>query len=157
MSLALSMQEARIRVVAMDGRSSEASIFLHSIGGSGSGPETILSCLNDRQLSFLPVRIGEPVELINLDGVVYLEVEGRPPEVERYEEVSALRAPVALELFGGERLEGDLLYARPPSHSRVSDLLNSRDERFLLLVTPGRTLFVRRAAILRARELPPPA
>lgn len=152
MSLAITMQEARIRVVAMDGMGAEASLFLHTVGESGYGPQTILRRLNDPQVSFLPVRVGDRVELVNLESIAYLAVEGRPPEVAALEEVCASKARVALVLASGEGLEGDLLYEQPPGQSRVSDLLNNPQDRFLLLVNDGQTRFVRRGAILRVRE-----
>ena len=61
----------------------------------------------------------------------------------------AVHSDVELELDCGELLSGELIYEAPPGTDRVSDLLNSRAARFLLLVSGQRTLCVRRDAVAR--------
>jgi hypothetical protein len=150
-SFALAMQDEPIRIVGTDGRVAQASLFLHAVADRSSRPETIGSRLNDLAVSFLPVRRDERIELVHLAWVAYVAVAGRPLDVAAREEVGARRAAVELDLVGGETLKGELLYELPAGNSRVSDLLNSAGERFLLLLSESETLFVNRAAIVRAR------
>jgi hypothetical protein len=150
-SFALAMQDEPIRIVGTDGRVAEGTLFLHAVAERSSRPETVGARLNDLAVSFLPVRRDGSIELVHLAWVAYVAVAGRPLDVANREEVGARRAEVELDLVGGETLKGDLLYELPAGHSRVSDLLNSPGERFLLLLAGAETLFVNRAAILRAR------
>ena len=151
MSYALAMQDEPIRIVGTDGRVAEASLFLHAVADVSSRPETIGARLNDRAVAFLPVRRDGRVELVHLAWVAYVAVAGRPLDVAAREEVGARRAEVALDLVGGATWRGELLYELPAGNARVSDLLNSPGERFLLLIAGTETLFVNRAAIVRAR------
>ena len=151
MSYALAMQDEPIRIVGTDGRVAEASLFLHAVADRSTRPETIGARLNDGAVAFLPVRREERVELVHLAWVAYVAVAGRPRDVAAREEVGARRAAVELDRVGGETLRGELLYELPAGNARVSDLLNSPGERFLLLLAGSETLFVNRAAIVRAR------
>jgi len=151
MSWALEVLEAPLRVVGRDGREATASLFLHAVGEHGGRPETIGERLNDRAARFVPLRRGGAVELTNLDWIAYVAAPGKLPEAAAQEATGARRAAVELELAGGATLAGELLYARPAGSARVSDLLNAGEERFLLLVTAEETLFVHRAAVVRAR------
>ncbi len=78
-----------------------------------------------------------------------MELAETAPEVERSDEVGARHTHVRLELCCGETVEGELVYEAPATTDRVSDLLNDRAPRFVLLAGDGRTLFVRRDAIDR--------
>ncbi len=121
------------------------------VGEDGARPQTISERLNDRSARFLPIRIGERFELVNTDWIAYVACPGRTRDVAEREEVGAHCERAELDLAGGATLRGELLYELPPGHSRVSDLLNAPNQRFLLLVTETETLFVRRAAVRRAR------
>lgn len=153
MSLALETREAPVRIVELDGRQTEGALFLHTLGDQESRLETISRRLNDVEATFLPVRVNGGIDLVHLAWVAYVAADGRSGDVGRLEEVGARRAPVTLELAHGETVTGELLYAAPADQSRVSDLLNSGGERFLLLLAPDSTLYVHRAAIRRARAL----
>jgi hypothetical protein len=151
MSLAVEVRDVPLRIVAFDGRAVAGSLFLHLVGERGRRPERLADRLNDPEVRFVPVRLEGRVELLNLAWVAYVAAPGRLPEIADREAVGCRSAHVELELAGGAELAGDLLYELPAGHARVSDLLNSPGERFLLLVTPDETLFVHRAAIVRAR------
>jgi hypothetical protein len=151
MSLAVEVRDVPLRIVAFDGRAIAGSFFLHLVGDHGGRPETVGDRLNDPETRFVPVRVEERVELLHLAWIAYVACPGELPEVAEREAVGCRRERVELELAGGARLAGELLYALPPGHARVSDLLNTAGERFLLLLAAGETLFVNRAAIVRAR------
>jgi hypothetical protein len=151
MSWAVEVRETPMRVVGRDGAEVNASLFLHAVGEHGGRPETIGERLNDRGARFVPLRRGGAVELTSLDWIAYVAAAGKLPEATAHEAAGARRAAVELDLAGGATLAGELLYSRPAGSARVSDLLNSGEERFLLLLTAEETLFVHRAAVVRAR------
>lgn len=151
MSYALEVSNLPVRLHTADGRVVEAEVFLHAVGGSGR-PETLEDRLNDPDLRFLPCRVAGRVELVHLERVAVVEALAPLPELERLAEIGAVRQSVEVELAGGRALQGELVYSRPPGSQRVSDLLNSGNERFLLLVDgAARALYVRRDELLRVR------
>jgi hypothetical protein len=152
MSLALATEVVPLRIVGLDGRAVEAGVFLRAGAERAEARERLDHKLNDPELVFLPVKLGAKIELVHLAWVAYFACAGRPPEVAAREEVGAQRERVELELAFGELVEGELLYTLPSGHARVSDLLNDPAERFLLLLAERETLFVHRAAIVRARS-----
>jgi hypothetical protein len=150
MSLAVETRVLAVRIVALDSRASEAELFLHTVADRTARPESLDDRLNGGY-AFVPVRVAGRIELLNLDHIAYVACAGESPEVAARLEVGAHREAAELDLVHGETLAGELVYTLPPGHARVSDLLNSPTERFLLLVAAGSTLFVNRAAVVRAR------
>lgn len=150
MSYAIQVQRRQARMVSFDGKESSGELFLHATGVFG-GAQTVLERLNDPATTFVPFRSATGLELVNLRWVAYFEMEGLAPEVEQRLEVGACRERVELELVSGGTLRGDVIYERPPESRRVSDLLNSPSERFVLLVTAERTFYVHLQAVVRAR------
>ena len=138
-------------IVDRKGRSSELVFFLHTVSPHLFATETVADRLNDREIRFLPCEAEGRTELIRLSSVSYVEIHGLAPEIERLEEIGAVRRKVELDLDCGDSLAGELIYEAPPNTDRVSDLLNSRATRFLLLAIGARTLFVRRDAVARVR------
>ena len=149
MDLTVQVERVAATVVDRKGRSSELAFFLHTVSPHLFATETVFERLNDPDCRFLPCEIGGRTELIRLSSLSYVEVHGLAPEIERLEEIGAVRTRVELELDCGDSLAGELVYEAPPNADRVSDLLNRRATRFLLLVSGERTLFVRRDAIAR--------
>lgn len=149
MSLAIAVDTVRVRLAAMDGGKSEADLYLHTVSPHEFRHETVGDRLNDPDSDFLPFEVEGRVRLIALASLSYVEQLDAPPEIERLNEIGALRQPVGLRLVSGELLRGDLIYEANREQARVSDLLNS-DLRFLLLVGEDRVLFVRRGAIEQA-------
>jgi hypothetical protein len=150
MSLAVQTRGLSLRFVGFDGRAREVELFLHAVGERTAHPESIDDRLNGG-FAFVPVRAEGGVELVNLDHVAYVVAPGEVPEIAERDEVGASRERVELDLVHGETLAGELVYTLPPGHARVSDLLNSPTERFLLLVSPGETRYVHRASVVRVR------
>jgi hypothetical protein len=149
-ALAVAVDSLAVEVVTLDGARSEARIFLHAASDRHLGPETLGERIDGRASQFLPCEVDGHLELVNLDHVAYLGCPADLPELASLDELASFRAGATLDLASGERLAGELRYRLPPSSSRISDLLNSA-ERFLLLATDGRSLYVNRNAVVRVR------
>jgi hypothetical protein len=137
------------RVVTRSGDARDLDVFLGPAHHRHSETETLGERLNADGLEFLPVAAGEKVELLQLDYIAEIQLEGMAPEVERLESAGAVRKPVVVHLANGETLHGDFVCAMPKGRPRVSDLLNSPGQQFLLLVEPGRCHYVNRKAVVR--------
>ena len=151
MDLTIQVERVAASVVDRQGRTHERVFFLHTVSPHLFATETVADRLNDPDTRFLPSEVDGRTELIRLSSLSYVEVHGLAPEIGRLEEIGAARTPVELELDCGISLAGELVYEAPPTTNRVSDLLNARATRFLLLATGERTLFVRRDAVSRVR------
>jgi hypothetical protein len=149
MDLTLQVERVAASVVDHRGRTNELVIFLHTVSPHHFSTETVFDRLNDPETRFLPCEIDGRTELVRLGSLSYVEVHGLTPELERLQEIGAIHSDVELELDCGDSLSGELIYEAPPRTNRVSDLLNSRATRFLLLTAGERTLFVRRDAVAR--------
>jgi hypothetical protein len=136
-------------VVLWSGESVAASFYLRLASASGSGRETLGERLNDRETRFIPCKIGDRVELLNLDWISYLRVSGPLVDIGRREELGAVRHKAQLTMQSGYVLQGELLYVLPAARSRVSDLLNDAGDRFLLFLAPAAAMYVNRSAIVR--------
>lgn len=149
MDLTLQVERLAASIVDRKGRTNELIFFLHTGSPHHFATETVFERLNDPETRFLPCEFEHHTELVRLSSLSYVEMHGRAPELERLEEIGAVRKRVELELDCGDTLAGELIYEAPLNADRVSDLLNSRAPRFLLLVSGERTLFIRRDAIAR--------
>lgn len=151
MDLTLQVERVAATVVDSRGRSSDLVFFLHTVSPHLFSMETVADRLNEPEARFLPGEVAGRTELVRLSSLSYVEIHGLPPEMQRLEEIGAVHCQVEMELDSGDLLAGELVYEAPPTTDRVSDLLNSRAPRFLLLAIGDRTLFVRRDAIARVR------
>ena len=151
MDLTLQVERVAASIVDRQGRSSEVAFFVHTVSPHLFASETVADRLNDPETRFLPCEVAGRTELVRLSALSYVEIQGLVPEIERLEEIGAAHSDVELELDCGAALAGQLIYEAPPNTDRVSDLLNERATRFLLLASGNRTLFVRRDAIARVR------
>jgi hypothetical protein len=136
-------------VILWSAEALSASFYLRLASASGVGRETLGERLNDPGTRFIPCRVGDRIELLNLDWISFIRVEGPGPEVARREEMGAVRKPARITLQSGYRLEGDLLSMLPHARARLSDLLNLSTDRFLLFLAPAAVLYVNRKAIVR--------
>jgi hypothetical protein len=135
-----------------NGEPLEATFYLRPGDGSGDKVwESLRERLNDLQARFLACRIGGHLELLNVDAVACVEVEGTLPEVDQEVTVGALRLPAMVSLRSGQSFAGEFLAILPPERSRLSDLLSSPRERFLLFVDPFKARYIQREAIDRVR------
>lgn len=141
-----------VRLYLWNGEPLEATFYLRPAETPGDTVwESLGERLNDPQARFLACRIAGHVELLNVDAVAYVEVEGTLPEVAQEDTVGALRLPATVSLRSGESLAGEFLAILPPERSRLSDLLSVPTERFLLFVDPFKARYIHREAIGRVR------
>jgi hypothetical protein len=138
------------RLVSLSGATRDVDVFLGPAVHRHHETETLGERLNSR-LQFLPVADGDKVELLQLDYIADVQLEGIVPEIERLEGMGASRQSVTVHLATGDSLQGDLIYVMPNERPRVSDVLNSSspEHQFLLLVEPGRCHYVNRKAVVR--------
>lgn len=133
------------------GEALTGNLFLRDTPSPSRDPENLGTRLNEPGTHFVPFERDGRVEFVRLGSVSYVEHPAELPEVRRLRELGARSEPVEVDLATGELLRGDLLDIAPPEHCRLSDLLNQAD-RFLLLASPGTTVYVARAAITRVRS-----
>jgi hypothetical protein len=137
------------RVVTFGGATREVDVFLGPALHRHHEPETLGERLNAQGLQFLPVAMGDKVELLQIDYIADVQLEGVAPEVERLESIGAARKPVTVHLATGSALRGDLLCVMPKERPRLSDALNDPSNQFLLVIEPGRSHYVNRKAVVR--------
>ncbi|MEA2605057.1 MAG: hypothetical protein QOF89_6049 [Acidobacteriota bacterium] len=136
-------------VILWSGEAIAASFYLHLASASGSGRETLGERLNDPGTRFLPCKVNDHVELLNLDWISYIRIAGSIPEVAQREQHGASRQQARIAMQSGYLLEGQFLCLLPSARARLSDLLNVSTERFLLFLAPAAALYVNRKSIVR--------
>jgi hypothetical protein len=136
-------------VILWNGDSVATSFYLRLASALGTGRETLGERLNDPGTRFLPCKIEEQVELLNLKWISYIRVPGMLPEVTQREELGAVRQRAQVVVQSGYLLEGEFLTVLPTSRSRLSDLLNVTGERFLLFLAAAAVLYINRDTIVR--------
>jgi hypothetical protein len=136
-------------VVSFAGATRDVDVFLGPALHRHHETETLGERLNAQGLQFLPVAEGDKVELLQIDYIADVQLDGVAPEVERLESIGAARRPVTVHLTTGSSLQGDLVYMMPKERPRVSDLLNDPASQFLLVVEPGLSHYVNRKAVVR--------
>jgi hypothetical protein len=137
------------RVVTLAGATHDVDVFLGPAVHRHHETETLGERLNAHGLQFLPVATGEKIELLQVDYIADVQLEGMAPEVERLESIGAARKPVTVHLTTGSALRGELVYMMPKERPRVSDVLNDPSHQFLLVIEPGRSHYVNRKAVVR--------
>lgn len=137
------------RVVSVLGDTRDVDVFLGAAHHRQYDTETLGERLNEEGLQFLPVATGEKFELLRLDYIADVQLDGVDPELEHLEGLGASRSAVTVHLSTGDTLRGDLVYVTPRERPRVSDVLNNREQQFFLLVEPGRSHYVNRKAVVR--------
>jgi hypothetical protein len=137
------------RMVSLSGDAREVDVFLGPALHRHHETETLGERLNAVGLQFLPVAAGDKVELLQIDYIADVQLDGTAPELDRLEFVGAVRKLVTVHLSTGNELRGELVYMMPKERPRVSDALNCPGTQFLLLVEPGRFHYVNRKAVVR--------
>jgi hypothetical protein len=136
-------------VVSVSGDRRDVDVYLGPALHRHHETETLGERLNSEGLQFLPVAAGEKFELLQLDYIADVQLDGNVPELEQLESIGAARRAVTLHLSTGDELKGDLVCVLPRDKPRVSDVLNSPGNQFFLLVEPGRCHYVNRKAVVR--------
>jgi hypothetical protein len=136
-------------IILWSGEALTASFYLRLSSASGVGREKLGERLNDPGTRFIPCKIGDRIELLNLDWISFIRLEGQVPEIAQREELGAIRQPAKISMQSGYLLEGQFLYVLPHARARLSDLLNFSTDRFLLFLAPAAVLYVNRKSIVR--------
>jgi len=131
----------------------DAVLFVHMVGLADAHPESVANRLNEVGTRFLPFEIEDKATLVKLSSIAAVELLEEPPEVSFLEQVGGARATVEVVLRTGRHLEGELLYEAPEDRRRVLDLLNTTDQRFVLMFSGERYYLIQRDAIDQVRDL----
>jgi hypothetical protein len=137
------------KIILENGESLSASFYLRLSSMSGPGRETLGERLNDPATRFLPCKVDGQIELVNLARISHVLAHNPLPEVSLREQMGAMRRRAKVHMHAGLVLEGDFLHILPDPRSRLSDLLNLSDERFLLFLTRAAHMYVNRTQIVR--------
>src|SRR5258708_21332043 len=86
------------RVVSLSGNARDLDVFLGPAVHRQYETETLGERLNSEGLQFLPVAQGEKVELLQLDYIADVQLEGAAPELERLDGIGAARTAVTVHL-----------------------------------------------------------
>lgn len=154
MSTDLAVGVDPLPVVVADGsdRPQQGTIFLRTASQWHTGRETLGERIGDQETQFLPIDRDGEVELVRLGAIDWI---GCPAdalaELAELEILPSYRQAVQIELESAEILVGELRYEAPEHASRISDLLNDRGRRFLLLTTGDEARYVNRERIRRVR------
>lgn len=151
MDYAVDVHRISARLVDDEGHAEEAVFFVQTAGPDDFDASGLAQRLNDPASRFVPCEIGGHIELMQTRRIAYIEFRQRLPRLTRLEEVGAEKTPVTLRLVDKESVSGTLIYEAPPGASRVSDLLNREQPKFLILTSPGVVRLINRRAILRVR------
>lgn len=136
-------------IILWNGESLSASFYLRLSSAKRIGRETLGERLNDPQTRFLPCKIAERIELVNLETISHILVPGPLPEIAQREQFGAVRQKAKVFTQAGFVLDGEFLSVLPEARSRLSDLLNLTGDRFLLFLARAAALYVNRASIVR--------
>jgi hypothetical protein len=137
-----------VQITQRNSKTFLASFYLRILPND-NGRETLGDRLNDPAVNFLPCKIDERTELLNLSMLSHIRTFGELPEVEMKEQLGAIRQPARVTMDSGYTFCGDFIYIQPSARARLSDLLNFSTERFLLFQTPSASLYLYRDAIVR--------
>lgn len=151
MSFGIESDLAPVRIVLLGGTELTGSLFVRRSASRHRREETLGDRLKESGVDFVPLEVGDGrVEMLNVDGVAYLEHPGDLPEVAEMRELEVPAPRVRVVLHSGEALGGELFAFGPPDRDRLSDVLN-RSGRFLLLADGERSLYVNRRAVSLVR------
>jgi len=138
-------------LAAMDSRC-QAKAQAAGLDGMGVEVETLADRLNDRSTSFLPAEVEGETEMLHLPWIRYVELDPGLLEIEKLDQLGAMRERVTIRLVSGDELSGEVIYILPPERRRLSDLLNAQDWRFLLLAGDDKAYYVNRDAVASVRQ-----
>lgn len=147
----LTTERTRLQVHPLDGEALQAEVFLRPDATQGTGSGTLGAELNAEGRKFVPLAVEQDVLLYRLSWIAYVHAEEELPELLELQEVGATRESVSLTLCNGDTLEGELVYVMPEQSHRVSDVLNSPGNQFLLLVNERGCSYVNREAIVSVK------
>jgi hypothetical protein len=135
---------------------SRAQVFVAEHEGQADSRHQGVIDLLELGGDFLPVRgqADETPTVINRLTLIHVAVDNaRSEDSVAQEPLFEYRREVRVELAGGGKLVGELLYTLPSQHARVADYLNAPG-RFFSLWTGDRLYLVNKAHVERVVETP---
>ena len=144
----ISVTRRSVKLILSNGTQLNGETFLQLHSEHLTGLQRVEEILNGEDI-FLPVRLGESVELVNLEQIVSVEVDAE----EEFDPLLALgeEHQIKVEPIAGEVLNARIFVNLPGGQNRVKDFLNQQ-KRFLLLLQDDRILYVARNKILRIQD-----
>jgi hypothetical protein len=142
------VETCQIEMVMVNGLRIHGETFLQLQGVYLTGPQRVGELLNGDE-TFLPVRAGSQVQLVNLEQVVSVSLAAElefDPLLTLGEEHRVRVEPVA-----GDAIEARIFVNLPGDKSRVKDFLNKKT-RFLLFLDNDRVIYFARERILRVTD-----
>lgn len=152
--LKLPKLRASIQVALHDGNTRQMAVFIAEHRAHDWRPQQVLDLFED-DAAFLPAfdESDQAWMLVNKDLILWIALPTSRAASEEDEPLFEHRHEVTIELTGGHRLQGQLLYSAPTGNTRVVDYLNSRGV-FLRLWSPEQTYLVRKKFVIRVLEKP---
>lgn len=148
-SLRLEVGSLGVDLRTLDGHHEQISVFVSVPAGMTSLAAALAAQLEDRSLEFLPCRVGGRTSLLRIGWIASLEIAAELPDWRSLEEVGAIAHRVDVDLVNGDRVSGTLMVEGSEEARRVSDYLNRRAGRFVLVRTESAATYVNRHAIAR--------
>ena len=142
------VETCAVELVMVNGLRIHGETFLQLQGIYLTGPQRVGELLNGDE-TFLPVRAGSQVQLVNLEQVVSVSLSAElefDPLLTLGEEHQVRVEPVA-----GDAIEARIFVNLPGNKSRVKDFLNQKI-RFLPFLDHDRVVYFARERILRVTD-----
>lgn len=142
-------KEVRRAVLELyDGRRLEGEVFLRLYEAHHAGSQKIGDLLNG-DLSFIPVRTGGRIMLINVTRIVSVEVR----QDDELDELMTLgrKYTVGVTMLDGKQRRGEIYVNLPDESSRFKDYIN-QPVRFFPLIESGLIVYVNRQFVLFAHD-----
>jgi hypothetical protein len=127
-------------------------VFLAEHGPRDPRPESVVDRLEDDE-AFLPGRDpdADAWMLVNKDAIVWASLPAEAATLSLDDELFDHRFSIHVELFGGEKLEGELLYSAPGARARPVDYLN-QPGRFVRVFRGGGLALINKRWLICAIE-----
>jgi hypothetical protein len=144
MTYQVPMHEVAV-VVALSGvEPEEHFVYLAPYSDRRDGPETMADYLNGRRC-FFPMVAAGVAKMVNRDQILWLRYEKL---AELDPDATLIERVTIVEMTDGTRLEGTIpIDDRPREQSRISDVLNDGNERFIRLDDEEETYYINKKFI----------
>lgn len=142
------MQKRQVDLMLADGRQLNGEVFLSLYEAHHVGPQRLGDLLNST-IRFLPVKLADGVQLVNVD----LIVSARTKDAEERDDLARLgeKHCISLTTILRNEIVADLFVNLPEIANRVKDCLNQAP-RFLTLFRGDEVLYIHTAHILLVKD-----
>jgi len=147
--LRVPQRKVQVRVLLAGGTELDGLLFAPAQGPDGR-PGRLIDRLNDTSEGFLPLVRGQEKWLLSKSWLVSITLEPGEDDREPIDGEDVQR--VAIELFGGGHVEGELRYTMPATRARLLDYVNAAP-RFVRLLRDDGLSVVNRDFIVRLQQI----